>query len=128
MNLEEKAEASPTVFLTGSLIESDYELLTKELVEADDLTEPGQFPEFGDFLEVEEYNPVDGNPRGIAYIECPSALARWLVEHEVAVGDRFRVLEAGKDNRDTWQVEAETVDTTGPQSLETAAAMDGTDD
>lgn len=127
MNLEDKAEASPTVFLTGSLTESEYELLTKELVAADDLTEPGQFPEYGDFLEVEEYSPVDGTPRGIAFIECPSALARWLVDQELEIGDRFRVTAVDKDNRDTWLIEAESVDSSRPQSLEAAAAMDNSD-
>lgn len=126
MNLEDKAEEAPNVLLAGSLPESEYRFHTTELVGANDITDEGEFPEFGDFLECDERSPVDGTDRGTVYIEVPQKLAQWLVEH-VEPGDWFTVNAAEKDENGTWQVDCETVDETSAQSLEAAAAM-GNDD
>jgi hypothetical protein len=61
-----------------------YKLLSDELVASDELTPEGEFPQFGDFLHV-------GTQTGTQYIECPRALAEWLVDTEIAVGDGFRI-------------------------------------
>lgn len=120
MNLEDKAEESPTVYLAGSLTESEYRLTTTELVGADELTPEGEFPQYGDFLEVQERSPVDGTDRGTVHVEVPSALARWLVEH-VEKGDWWTVNGAEKGEDGTWRFRCELVERGEQKSLETAA-------
>lgn len=126
MNLEDKAQEAPNVYLAGSLPESEYSFQTTELVGADELTDPDEFPEFGDFLECRERSPVDGTDRGTVFIEVPQKLAQWLVEH-VEPGDWFAVKAAEKDESGTWRFDCELADETQAQSLEAAAAM-GNDD
>lgn len=98
MNLKDKASDQPDVSLANQLTSSVYEVVDDELVPADELTEEGQFPQYGDFLEVKEYSPVDGTPRGSTYIEVPRGLAKWLVEELMPSSDtnRFRVLSHQK--------------------------------
>ena len=127
MNLEDKAKERPTVYLAGSLLESEYSYQTPELVDADTLTEQGEFPEYGDFLECRERSPVDGSDRGECYVEVPAALARWLVEH-TEPGSWWKVNAADKNSDGAWQFDAEVVVDDGQSSLSAAAAMDDDDD
>jgi len=108
MDLQDKAEETPEVSLARDLIESEYELTGTELVGADELTAEGEFPQYGDFLEVHEYSPVDGTDRGEVFIEVPAALARWLVEN-VEEGERFRVVSVRKVDGE-YSFDCETVD------------------
>lgn len=96
--LGDKAQGSPDVQLANQLTGSVYEVVTDELVEADELTPEGDFPQYGDFLPVEEYSPVDGTDRGETHIEVPAALAEWLVEEIMPHSDtdRFRVVSHQK--------------------------------
>lgn len=100
MKLSEKAEASPDVDLARQSAPGAYRLETDELVPADDLTPDGDFPEYGDFLEV-------STTRGRRYIECPQALAEWLVDHDLKPGeDWFRIVAVRKvDGQWVYDVE-----------------------
>lgn len=86
-------------------------MLSEELTAADDLTPEGQFPKYGDFLEVETTtggsDPAWNRTR---YIECPEALAEWLVENiEDAKELGFRIVSVKKvDGR--WQYDVDVLD------------------
>lgn len=126
MNLEEKAEETPTVVLAGSLTESQYRLETTELVGASELTPEDDFPKFGDFLEVSERSPIDKTPRGTVYVEIPGGLARWLVEN-VETGDWWAVRGSEKGEDGTWRFDCEVIPE-DQESLENAAEAMGDDD
>ena len=93
-SLDEKAQAAPDVDLARQSAPGLYQLKSTELVEADQLTPEGKFPEYGEFLEVVR-------PRGagedatwredLHYVECPQGLAAWLVDNEIGEGDAFRI-------------------------------------
>lgn len=50
-----------------------------ELVEADEISDEGDFPKHGQFLAVEE-KATSGKYERAAYWECPAGLARMVVE------------------------------------------------
>jgi len=107
MDLSDKAAETPDVCTAKSLVESHYEMTGTELVEADELTEEGEFPKYGDFLPVEEYSPYDDTHRGEVYIEVSQRLAQWLTEN-VDVGERFEVERTWKEDGER-RYEATTV-------------------
>lgn len=109
-DIEEKAEASPEVDLVRQSAPGVYRLETTELVGADDLTGEGSFPQYGDFLRVSTSHGGE-NPQWDAeqYIECPQALAQWLVDHEVGEGDAFRIRDVTKVDGE-WQYDAVEID------------------
>jgi hypothetical protein len=76
-----------------------YKLLTDELVPADELTPEGEFPQFGDFLHV-------GTTAGTQYIECPRALAAWIVDASLSIGDGFRIRTVSKVDGE-WEYQCE---------------------
>ena len=93
-SLDEKAQASPDVDLARQSAPGLYRLETDELVSADELTPKGEFPQYGDFLEVSRPAGTGEDARWreeVHYVECPQGLAAWLVEEEVGVGDPFRI-------------------------------------
>jgi hypothetical protein len=51
------------------------------------------------------------------FIECPQALAAWLVEHEIADGDWFRITSVQKVDR-RWQYSVEIAEAPGDVELE----------
>lgn len=110
-SLSDKATETPDVTLAGNLLESAYELHEDdpELVPADDVTPEGEFPQYGDFMPVQEFSPYDGTDRGETYVEVPQALARWLVENEISADDRWKVVQSRKVDGE-WQFELETID------------------
>jgi len=109
MDLNDKARSNPDVELARDLIESEWSLKSTELTGADELTPEGEFPQYGDFAEAHEFSPVDGTNRGERYIEIPAALAQWLVENEIGVGDRFQVKQVQKVDGE-YQFDVEPVD------------------
>lgn len=108
MKLAEKAESSPDVSLARQSAPGVYRLTTDDLVSADELTDEGEFPEFGDFLEVEKARGTsaeDASWGPSQFIECPQGLARWLVEN-IDVGDGFRVVSVQKVDGE-WQYDCD---------------------
>jgi hypothetical protein len=111
MNLKDKAADVPEVSLSNQLTGSVYEIVTDELVEADELTPEGEFPQYGDFLKVHEYSPVDDTDRGETHIEVPRDLAQWIVEKLMPSSDldKFRVVSHQKIDGE-HRFECETVE------------------
>lgn len=78
MSLRDRAErgGGPEIVLTGSLADAQpARIATSDLVDCDDLTPEGQFPEHGEFLEMRRVD--DGET---VYWECSQALAEVVVD------------------------------------------------
>lgn len=118
MKIGDKAEESPEISLARQSAPGVYRLLNDELVPADELTAEGEFPEYGDFLKVETTTGgAEPSWNREEYIECPQALAQWLVEHqEIASKKGFRIRTVQKVDG-AWQYECEVL------SNEDAAAL-----
>jgi len=105
MKIGDKAEASnaPDVYLPRDSI-GLYRLENDELTDCDEITEEGQFPEYGDFLEATE--AVGGASPGWAgetcYVSCPGGLAEVLAGMEIEPGDCFRIESARKSASGSW--------------------------
>ena len=104
-SLGDKAAESPEVSLAKQSAPGLYRLNADgediediDLVPADELTPEGEFPQYGDFLEVGV--PSDTGTENPSfdqteYIEVPGALAAWLVE-EAEPGAVFRIRQVVK--------------------------------
>jgi hypothetical protein len=112
MKLGDKAQETPDVRLARDSSPGLYQFVTDELVSADALTGEEQFPQYGDFLEV-------GRPSSdsTVFIECPQALAAWLIENDVEDGDWFRITSVQKVDR-RWQYSVEVAEAPGDVELE----------
>lgn len=110
MKISEKAEDTPDIDLVRQSAPAVYRLESLELRNADDLTGPESFPEFGDFLSVVSTSGGD-QPSWTdeRWIECPSALAQFLVENNISDGDCFRIRSVTKVDGE-WQYSAEPVE------------------
>lgn len=110
MKLDDKASDSPDIDLVRQSAPGAYRLLTDELVGADELTGDDEFPKYGDFLKVGRLRSGDEGPEvaGERFIECPTALAKWLVEN-VDLDDDFRIQSVRKVDGE-WQYNAEIID------------------
>lgn len=105
MKIGDKAEASdaPDVYLPRDSI-GLYRLESDELVDCDDITPDGEFPQYGDFLEVTQ--ATGGATKGwgeIAYVSCPGNLAKQLVDMSlIEEGATFRIQGARKTASGNW--------------------------
>jgi len=106
-DLADKAESGPDVTLAPDLLEGQYSYEDTELIGADELTDEGEFPQYGEFLPVDERSPYDGGFREQTHIQVPTALAKWLIEN-TKPGDWWQVTEAKKVGG-RWQIEASNV-------------------
>lgn len=101
--LEEQAE-DPVDVTLASEAPGAYRLESTDLAEADELTPDGEFPEHGSFLAVTRLSqsgePKNGSSR--EFLECPQALAAYLVDLEVADGDTFTVSKSWKTDGNRW--------------------------
>jgi hypothetical protein len=100
-SLSDKAAESPDVELIRDAQYSAWRLADDELVAADELTDEGEFPKYGDYLPVYVSDDDDAEP---LYIECPQGLASALLEAGIEVGEWFRIGEARKVDG-AWQVD-----------------------
>lgn len=113
-DLHEKAEQlqGPDIVTTSDLPERPPGRPDSvELVDADELTADGTFPEFGEFLAVEEEGAEEES-----YWECPANLAAVMVSRaeesgKALTGIWFDVVAAQKDPSGEWkfvtEIEAE---------------------
>lgn len=111
MKISDKAQETPEIDLAKQSAPGAYRLADDELVEADEITEEGQFPKFGDFLPVKALRQTENGveTNGEMYIECPQALAQWLVENEIEIGEDFRVISNRKVDRN-WEYTCERIE------------------
>jgi len=104
MKIGDKAEASeaPDVYLPRDSV-GLYRLESDELVDCDEITDEGQFPEYGDFIEVTQAsggaNPGWGET---AYVSCPGDLAKKITDMEIEIGDCFRIQGSRKQANGNW--------------------------
>lgn len=107
--LEDQAEDPVDVTLAADAAGA-YRLESVDLAEADDLTEDGEFPQHGRFLAVTRLNQ-HGEPRngtGREFLECPQALAAYLVDEGVSEGDTFTVSRSFKTDGGRWDFVVDT--------------------
>lgn len=105
-DLHEKAEQlqGPDIVTTSDLPERPPGRPDSlELVDANDLSAEGTFPEFGEFLPVEEEGKEEES-----YWECPSNLAAVMVSRAEESGNAlteiwFDIVAAQKDPSGEWK-------------------------
>ena len=107
MDLDEKAATSRGVVRIADAKMQTYRLKDTELTEAASIGKSDGFPKYGDFLAVTavDANGADLGPR---WVECPTDLARTLVDAGVDEDDLFVVTKAVKTDDEAWSVEVET--------------------
>jgi hypothetical protein len=108
MKIEDKAQTIPDIDLAAYSGARAYIILSDELVPADRLSPEGEFPKYGDFLHVMTTG-------GEGYIECPQALAAWLVEQDASIHFGFRIRTVTKDSNGEWVYDCEELT---PEELE----------
>lgn len=100
MDLNDKAAQSPDIRLVRDAQYSAYRLVSTELVPADEISDEGEFPQYGDFVRCEI-----PDSEAEVLVEVPQNLARQLVDMGIGAGDEFRVEGAAKVDGE-WQVTA----------------------
>lgn len=110
MSLRDKAqEAEQEVVLAGDMEWSLYRIRSDDLTDAEEVSEPGDFPEYGEYLEADK-----GQDRDILYyLECPSRLAKAVVDqvaHNADLEGRWiHVKKVEKDDSDRWDFEVDVL-------------------
>jgi len=81
-----------------------YRLQDDQLTSADNVTEPGEFPEYGDFAAVNRIRAAEGEwlDADDAWLECPQRLAEALVQQHIEPGDVFAIAEPQKTAGGRW--------------------------
>lgn len=108
--IEDLASTARAVIRAEDAANTPYRLEDTETTDADDISPEGQFPQFGEFLDVValDGNAADLGPR---WLECPGGLARELVDGDlVEAGAQFQVVEATKDDSGAWTFDVEEFD------------------
>jgi len=109
-DIEDLASTARDVIRAEDAENVPYRLEDTETTDADDISPEGEFPQFGDFLDV---TALDGDGVGLGprWLECPGGLARMLVDAElVEAGAEFQILDASKDDSGAWTFEIEEYD------------------
>lgn len=109
-NLKDHAEAGggPEIYLVSDLPQRPaMTIASADLLDSDDLTDEGQFPEHGSFLEVVS---DDGE---LEYWECPGSLAQVIMaevdeqaEAEAVEGARLSIEHVAKTPSGEWRFSA----------------------
>jgi len=93
-DLSDHAEGTADFVLAGDLPDEDgFELTSLAVYDADNV--PGEYPQYGSFIETTQ----NGNT---VWVECPTGLARELVDAAAEPGDWFRVENAVKNDAGRW--------------------------
>lgn len=89
-----------------------YKIDDDELVPADEIG-TDEFPQYGDFLPcLTSSGGRDPSWNMEVFVECPSSLAKQLVDMEIGTGDAFRInsVRKGPDGSWTYSVSEESPD------------------
>jgi len=106
-DLEDLASSAREVVRAKNAENVAYRLQDTESTDADEISAEGEFPQFGDFLDVVAVDS-NGAPLGPRWLECPGGLARELVEAElVEAGAEFQVVDSSKDETGAWSFDIE---------------------
>lgn len=103
-SIEDIAEESVTVYRPDDTRGVQLTILEFDTVDADEVSPEDEFPEFGDWMPVED---EDGNE---TYVEMPQGLARLLLDADAEAGDTFEVLSVSKGVDGRWRFEGGLVD------------------
>jgi len=105
--IEDLANQARTVVRAKNAEMTAYRLQDTDTVDCDDVSPEGEFPEYGDFLDVNAVNS-DGQDLGPRWLECPGGLARALVDQDlVEAGAEIRIASVDKDETGAWTFEVE---------------------
>lgn len=105
MKLGDKSEKAdrPEVELASGNPIGMYRLESDEYVDADEISDEGEFPQYGDFIECQTTTGgADPEWDVEVYLECPLGLEKQLLDHEIGVGEAFRVRQVSKDANGEW--------------------------
>lgn len=109
-DLEELATSNRDVIRPEDAENVPYRLEDTDSTEADEISAEGEFPQFGEFLDVTALNGGAGD-LGPRWLECPGGLARELVEAGLAEdGAEFQILGTEKDDTGAWTFDLEEFD------------------
>lgn len=121
--LREHADSGgPEVVLAADLAhQGPAAIANGRLLDADQITDEGEFPNHGKFLAVRREQPGNGSwADELEYWECPSALAAEITdeldEDETIAGTGFQVARAHGGNGDPWKFDVTVFDTDAPAS------------
>jgi len=109
-DIEDLASTARDVIRAGDGENVPYRLEDTTTTGADDISAEGEFPKFGEFLDV---TALDGDGVGLGprWLECPGGLARSLVDHDlVAAGAEFQIVDSTKDDTGAWTYQIEEYD------------------
>jgi hypothetical protein len=109
-DIEDLASTARDVIRAGNAENVPYRLEDIETTDADDISPEGEFPKFGDFLDVVALDG-DGVDLGPRWLECPGGLARALVDEDlVEAGAEFQIVHESKDDSGAWTFDVEGYD------------------
>jgi len=100
----------PEVHLaSGDQLGKTYEVVTAGILDADEVTDEGEFPEYGEFM------PCRDQRGDTIYVEIPLDLEEKIVRgspgnREKLEGLVFRVVSLSKSHEGNWQYELEFFD------------------
>lgn len=80
-----------------------YTLQSLEYVDADEISDEGEFPKFGDFLEcMTTTGGADPEWNVEVFVNCPLGLEEQLMELGIDDGDAFRIQQVSKNADGEW--------------------------
>jgi len=94
-----------------------YRLQSRSIVPAEDIGQPGGFPEFGKFVRVDQMDVRDGQfvAGNEALLETPLFLEQELVKLDASEGSIFAISQPRKAEGGRWIMDVEIPDE--PQDL-----------
>jgi hypothetical protein len=95
------ASAARDVVRAGGCENVPYRLELDTPVPADDIGDEGEFPQYGYFADVTALDE-NGDELGARWLETPADLGRQLDDLDVEEGDAFQIIDASKDDTDSW--------------------------
>lgn len=108
-SLTEKAEQAEQVDVTLPRQSAGlYKLAGSRLVDCDEITEEGKFPQYGEFIAVTVPN-AEGEDGHNELLACPAGLAAFLVEKDLDVGDSFRIRDVWKSDG-SWKYQCRVIE------------------
>jgi len=108
-SLSEKAEQAEQVDVTLPRQSAGlYRLAGDRLVDCDEITDEGKLPQYGEFIAV-NIPDANGDDGHVELIACPAALAQWLVDESVEIGDSFRIRDVWKSNG-SWEYQCRVIE------------------